>query len=97
MSITDFIECINKVFEQRYKDKGFFVATIQEEKLSFPIFKKFTIKVIHVPTNEIVFTFTFQDKVPTDERDKFMNNCLKKIIVSIVEQIDKIWEYGNRS
>ena len=97
MSITDFIECINKAFEKRYKDKGFFVITIQEEKLSFPIFKKFIIKVIHVPTNEIVFTFTFQDKVPIDEKDKFMNSCLKKIIVSIVEQIDKIWEYGNRS
>ena len=35
MSITDFIECINKAFEKRYKDKGFFVATIQEEKLNF--------------------------------------------------------------
>ena len=96
MNIFNYIECINKVFEEKYKDKGFFVVTQQYEKLTFPIFKKISIKIIHIPSNEEVFSFSFQDRVPVGKEQKFENDCLFKIVTTVTSQIDTLWAYGNK-
>jgi len=97
MNIQEYIECINKAFEVKYPNKGFFVSTIQNEVTSFPIYKKVKVSVIHLPDKEEVFTFNFQDKVPKGKEEKFMKSILKEIVTTITFNMDKIWKYGERA
>lgn len=94
LNLIEYTECLNKAFEARYKGKGFFVSTVKLEPSPFPLYKKMKVTIMHYPSKEEVFNFTFQDKVPTGQEPEFHKKCLQEIITTVTYKIEQIWYYG---
>lgn len=97
MKHTEIIEGLNKAFEEKYPDKGYFISklSIEQSKIS-KLYKTYTLEIWY--TNKTLKTLAFviqkSARVPDNMDEQVIKDLNIELCYILFRDYEKIMEYG---
>lgn len=97
MKHTEIIEGLNKAFEEKYPNKGFFISklSIEQSKIS-KLYKTYTLEIWHIKGQNKVKVIHVQTsaRVPDNMDEHVIKNLNIELSYVLFRDYEKIMEYG---
>lgn len=97
MKRTEIIEGLNKVFEEKYPDKGYFISklSIEQSKIS-KLYKTYTLEIWHINKTLKTLAAVIQKsaRVPDNMDEQVIKDLNIELCYILFRDYEKIMEYG---
>lgn len=97
MKHTEIIEGLNKAFEEKYPNKGFFISklSIEQSKIS-KLYKTYILEIWHInkTSKALISVIEISARVPDNMDEQVIKDLNIKLSYVLFRDYEKIMEYG---